>query len=251
MILFDKPLPATSSHPNDLFLHHLSADSLIHRLSLIKRKFQQALVVGRGAHPLVMYLEEQGCSVITNKHYASGHPVIFYEEFFPFKEGTFDLICCNLNLHWINDLPGVLNQMRFLLRPDSLFLGSFLGQETLKELRESFLYTEIKRNMGVRLHIAPMIHLSTAAALLQRAQFVFPVADYERQMVSYLSPWHLMKDLKRMGETNRSIYRAKTFYPPQAMQEMANYYTKKFSQDNRIQATYDLCYVLGWTPEKQ
>ena len=44
------------------------------------------------------------------------------------------IVSC-LNLHWVNDLPGVLVQIKEALRPDGVFLGALLGGETLFELR--------------------------------------------------------------------------------------------------------------------
>lgn len=40
-----------------------------------------------------------------------------------------------LSLHWVNDLPGVLVQIKEALQPDGVFLGALFGGETLFELR--------------------------------------------------------------------------------------------------------------------
>ena len=50
-----------------------------------------------------------------------------------------DLITCTGNIHWTNDLPGILIQIRQALRPNGLFLTAFPGGETLGELRQSFM----------------------------------------------------------------------------------------------------------------
>jgi NADH dehydrogenase [ubiquinone] 1 alpha subcomplex assembly factor 5 len=44
------------------------------------------------------------------------------------------IVSC-LSLHWLNDLPGVLVQIKEALKPDGLFLGAMYGGETLFELR--------------------------------------------------------------------------------------------------------------------
>jgi len=44
------------------------------------------------------------------------------------------IVSC-LSLHWVNDLPGVLVQIKEALKPDGLFLGAMLGGDTLFELR--------------------------------------------------------------------------------------------------------------------
>jgi SAM-dependent methyltransferase len=38
------------------------------------------------------------------------------EEYLPFAPGTFDLVLSNLCLHWINDLPATLDQIRRILK---------------------------------------------------------------------------------------------------------------------------------------
>ena len=44
------------------------------------------------------------------------------------------IVSC-LSLHWINDLPGILVQIREALQPDGVFLGALFGGDTLFELR--------------------------------------------------------------------------------------------------------------------
>lgn len=53
----------------------------------------------------------------------------------PFETASFDLVFSSMNLHWINDIPATLQEIRRCLRPDGVFLGAMLGGETLKELR--------------------------------------------------------------------------------------------------------------------
>jgi NADH dehydrogenase [ubiquinone] 1 alpha subcomplex assembly factor 5 len=57
------------------------------------------------------------------------------EEILPFEENSFDAVLSNCNMHWINDLPGMicfmilglLIQIRKSLKPDGVFLGCLLG----------------------------------------------------------------------------------------------------------------------------
>ena len=68
--------------------------------------------------------------------------VVADEEALPFADGSFDLIVSALSLHWVNDLPGALIQIRRVLKPDGLFIGVALGGRTLTELRQSLLAAE-------------------------------------------------------------------------------------------------------------
>src|SRR6185312_10242585 len=56
-----------------------------------------------------------------------------------------DLVVSALALQFVNDLPGVLMQMRRSLRPDGLLLAAMIGGDTLTELRQSFAAAEAER----------------------------------------------------------------------------------------------------------
>ena len=54
------------------------------------------------------------------------------EEWLPFAPASFDLVVASLSLHWVNDLPGALIQIRRALRPDGLLLASLPALGTLR-----------------------------------------------------------------------------------------------------------------------
>ena len=53
-------------------------------------------------------------------------------ETIPFLENSFDLVLSSINLHWVNNLPFILAQIRTALKPDGLFIASLLGGSTLQ-----------------------------------------------------------------------------------------------------------------------
>ncbi|WP_287256859.1 methyltransferase domain-containing protein, partial [Mesorhizobium sp.] len=60
----------------------------------------------------------------------------------PFEPESLDLAVSLLSLQTMNDIPGMLVQIRRALKPDGLFLGAFAGAGTLSELRECLLAAE-------------------------------------------------------------------------------------------------------------
>lgn len=74
-----------------------------------------------------------------------------------------------MSLHWVNDLPGTLIQIKNVLKPDGLFLGVMLGGETLYELRTSLQLAETEREGGISPHVSPMTNVRDVGALLSRA----------------------------------------------------------------------------------
>ena len=65
------------------------------------------------------------------------------------------IVSC-LSLHWVNDLPGVLVQIKEALKPDGVFLGALFGGDTLFELRTSLQLAEVEREGGISPHVSPM-----------------------------------------------------------------------------------------------
>lgn len=58
------------------------------------------------------------------------HDLTLDEEHLPFADNSLDAVISLLTLHWVNDLPGTLTQIRRMLKPDGLFLAILPGGET-------------------------------------------------------------------------------------------------------------------------
>src|SRR6202034_2285057 len=80
-------------------------------------------------------------------------------EALPFRDGSLDLVVSGLALHFVNDLPGTLVQIRRALRPDGLFVAALLGGDTLTELRQAFAVAESEIEGGASPRIAPFADL--------------------------------------------------------------------------------------------
>jgi SAM-dependent methyltransferase len=80
---------------------------------------------------------------------------------------TLDLAVSALALQFVNDLPGVLAQIRRALRPDGLFLAAVIGGDTLTELRQAFAAAEAEIEGGMSPRVAPFADLRDLGALLQ------------------------------------------------------------------------------------
>lgn len=173
------------------------------------------------------------------------------EEFLPFKPKSLDLVLSNLSLHTVNDLPGCLAQIMTCLKPDGLFLCALFGGETLSELRHCLMEAEMNIRGGASPRIAPFMGLQDGGALLQRAGFALPVAELDRITVTYENAFKLMADLKGMGESNILTKRFRGLTGPRLMMECARIYSEKFTDDRgRITATFDIIYLMGWSPHK-
>ena len=170
-------------------------------------------------------------------------------EFLALAPESLDLAVSALAFQFVNDLPGVLSQIRRALRPDGLLLAAMLGGDTLTELRQSFAAAEAECEGGVSPRVAPFADLRDVGALLQRAGFALPVTDVDRVVVRYDSAFALMLDLRRMGATNILAERRRTPTRRATMLRMAQIYGERFADsDGRIRATFDVIWLSGWAP---
>jgi len=224
------------------------AERLLERLDDMTGGFGLALDVG-GRGVVAPLLRARGIDVVSSDlsvpmaRLNGGVAVVVDEEFLPFAAGSFDLVVASLSLHWINDLPGALIQLRRVLRPDGLFLASMPALGSLAELREALTQAELSLCGGASPRVSPFPDLRDCAGLLQRAGFAAPVVDLEEIVVRYADPLRMFRDLRAAGETNavraRSRKMARTELLPAALAAMRG-------EDGRVPARMRLAMMTGW-----
>lgn len=237
------------------FLFREAADRLADRLDDTTRRFPLALDLGSHGGQLREVLQGRGGietlveSDLSPALLRGPLAVCADEEFLPFREASFDAALSVLSLHWVNDLPGALVQLRRALKPDGLFLAMLFGGQTLKELRQSLELAMLETTGGLAAQVSPFIDVRDAGGLLQRAGFALPVVDSQLVTVSYDNLFALMQELRGMGETNTLLHARKNFSRRDTFLRAAEIYQKKFSDaEGRITATFELVTLTGWTP---
>ena len=169
----------------------------------------------------------------------------------PLPPQSLDLAVSALAFQFVNDLPGVLAQIRRALKPDGLLLAAMIGGDTLTELRQSFAAAESECEGGVSPRVAPFADLRDIGSLLQRAGLALPVTDVDRVVVRYDGAFALMADLRRMGATNVLVERRRTPTRRATLLRMAQIYGERFADpDGRIRATFDVIWLSGWAPHE-
>jgi SAM-dependent methyltransferase len=256
-LVFDRKLlrarrkRALALGPTTFLLERVAGD-LVDRLSLVTRKFALAADIGTPGDTLrkLIARDKLAARIVALGDMAQGgEHVIADEEALPLAEGSFDLAVSALALHFANDLPGALIQIRRALKPDGLFLAAMLGGETLHELREAFAAAESEIEGGVSPRVAPFADLRDAGALLQRAGFALPVTDIDRLTVRYDTAFALMHDLRRMGAANALVERRRTPLRRATLLRMAGIYAERFADaDGRLRASFDVVWLSGWAP---
>ncbi|MEX0809174.1 MAG: methyltransferase domain-containing protein [Dongiaceae bacterium] len=248
------------------FLFETVGERLADRLDDIRRRFPLALDLGChdgtmrrliGGRGGIETLIQSDLSELYARAAASGDTkpdapaLVADEEALPFAAGIFDLALSNLSLHWVNDLPGALLQIRYALKPDGLFLAAMFGSETLGELRECLLAAESALSGGAHQRVAPFADLREAAGLLQRAGFALPVADSDVITVTYENAFRLMDDLRGMGEQSALLDAPRGLGSRQLFVEAARLYAERHAEpDGRIRATFRIVFLTGWAPHE-
>jgi SAM-dependent methyltransferase len=226
------------------------ADRLLDRLDDTTKKFSRALDVGgRGSvapRLAARGIETFACDLSPRMAARAGAPAVAAdEELLPFAPASFDLVVANLSLHWVNDLPGALIQLRQTLRPDGLFLASVPALGTLSELRAALTEAEAELTGGASPRVSPFPDLRDCAGLLQRAGFALPVADLDEIELRYAEPFALLRDLRAAGEANAVALRART-PPPRALFPLA--LSRLPQVEGRFPARLRLAMLTGWSP---
>jgi len=171
------------------------------------------------------------------------------EDALPFANGAFDLVTSVLSLNAANDLPGVLAEIRRVLKPDGLFLAALFGGGTLGELRRAFAFGESETIGGASPRVAPFADVRDLGGLLQRAGFALPVADVERIDVAYSEFPTLVSDLRALGETNALAERSRKFLRRDTLAAtLAHYSATDTDESGRTRASFDVIYLTAWAP---
>jgi len=233
------------------FLYNESASRIAGQFDdIIKKRFDKALELGSRNNFLSKILIKNKITqeVIRTSHssgFLENNNIQVNEELLPFKDESFDLIVSNLALHWVNDLPGCLVQIRRILKKGGFFCANLFGSRTLVELRNAFLIAEEEKGISPR--ISPFIEVKDGAALLQRAKFDEPVSVSEEIFVKYQKLDDLMKDLRNMGETNALERLNNKYVGRDFFNRVEKIYKEKFSDaSGNLDATFELITISGW-----
>lgn len=236
------------------FLKRRAAESAVQSLLAIMRPFPLAVDLSGSGGVLAKALTEEGADgrlgrlIRADLIRSPGTDLVLDEEALPFADESLDLAVSLLSLHWTNDLPGALSQIRRALKPDGLFLGALFGGTTLNELRWALTQAEVEVTGGAGPRISPFADAFDGAALLQRAGFALPVSDLDRVTVRYADPLRLIADLRAMGETGLLAERPRPLTRA-VLARMAELYAERFAgPDGRIPATFDIISLTGWAP---
>ncbi len=210
----------------------------------LQNKFKNAQVVSLDI-ALGMLQKTKSQQPFFNKLFAKQNLVCADIESLPIASASMGLVWSNLALQWCNDLDGAFAEVARVLKPESLFVFSTFGPDTLKELR-------LASNNG-HTHVSRFIDMHDIGDALTRAGFSAPVLDVEHFTLTYDDVKSVMKDLKNIGAHNATSGRARGLQGRGFLQNLTQQYeqfrTGLKENGGKLPATFEVIYGHAWTKE--
>ena len=231
-----------------LFLHERAFEDILERLAGIKRSFSSALLIGCPDPQWPKRLSSVAGEVTAADPgpafaSAAGGACVVEDEL-DLEPGSFDLAVAIGTLDNVNDLPGSLLRLRFVLKPDSLLIGAMSGGNTLPRLRQAMRAADAIMGAASP-HVHPRVEPAALAQLLGSAGFAMPVVDVDRVSVGYRDFRQLVGDLRRMGATN--ILESRSQAPLTRSASAAAEADFNPDPDERTIETFELLHFAAWT----
>lgn len=160
----------------------------------------------------------------------------------PVRDGSVDVLFCNLSLQWVDDLPATFTGFRRVLKPGGLLVCSTFGPETLQELRDAFAQADDTP------HVSPFPPIAQFGDAMMLAGFRDPVLDRDRFTLTYDDLPALMRELRAMGATNALQHRRHTLTGRARFAAAATAYEPLRREDGKLPSTWDVIYAHAWAP---
>jgi len=157
----------------------------------------------------------------------------------PIAGASMDLVWSNLALQWCNDLDKSFAEVMRVLQPNSLFMFSTFGPDTLKELRTA--------SSNGNTHVSRFIDMHDIGDALTRAGFNAPVLDVERYTLTYDDVKQVMLDLKAIGAHNATSGRGRGLTGKGFLNKVIQQY-EQFRVNGKLPATFEVIYGHAWKP---
>lgn len=232
------------------FLLDRTFSDILERLTIVRRRFRSALLLGCPDRSWPAKLGEivGQVSVVDPgpmfAHAVGGLHVL--EDADRLGDREFDLCVAVGTLDTVNDLPLALANIAAALRSDSLLIGAVSGGETLPVLRAVMRAADTASGSATP-HIHPRIDGPGLCSLLTNVGFLGPIVDVDRVQVAYSSLETLIADLRAMAATNILTDRSRVPLDRTA----ANAASASFNaagESGRTVETFEILHFAGWTP---
>ncbi|MEO8299774.1 MAG: biotin synthase [Burkholderiales bacterium] len=152
------------------------------------------------------------------------------------------LLWANMMLHWVDDLPPLLERWHAAVQTDGFLMFSCFGPDTLRELRA--LYAAC----GLGPPGSAFIDMHDLGDALVHAGFADPVMDMEMLRLSWADAEALLAELRDLGH-NTAIDRAAGLRTPRWRARLLAQMTQQLrGSDGRLHLSFEVVYGHAFKP---
>ena len=160
----------------------------------------------------------------------------------PLADGSVDLVCANLSLAWMEDLPAVFAGLRRVLRPGGLLLCSSFGPETLGELQAAFT-GEHEPPQPI-----PLLPIAGFGDAMVAAGFRDPVLDRDLFTLTWPDLRALLRELRATGMGNALARRRRGLTGRGRFAAASAACEALRDEQGRLPSTWEVIYAHAWAP---
>jgi malonyl-CoA O-methyltransferase len=163
-------------------------------------------------------------------------------ESLPIQSHSIDFVFSNCSIQWLSDPRTIFAEVRRILKPNGFFLFSSFGQDTLKELKESFAIIDTEK------HVNDFADMHDIGDILLHTKFLDPVMDMEIITVTYPNLMKLLSDLKMTGANFVMDSGSRGLSPKNTFDGLNKAYEHYRNLDNRLPASFEVIYGHAFAP---
>lgn len=211
----------------------------------LQKRFKQAHVVSLDfAFDMLQQTRKTNVLNTLRNMFSNKHSVLCADmEALPIADASIGFAWSNLAIQWCNDLDVTFKEFHRVLQPESLFMFSTFGPDTLRELRTATHAATQSANTSV----SRFIDMHDIGDALVRAGFNAPVLDVERFTLTYDDVESVMRDLKSIGAHNATQGRSRGLLGRGFLRKLEAAY-EQFRTNGKLPATFEVVYGHAWRP---
>ncbi len=227
---------------------------LADRLDIIKRSFENALILGcfQGASSDCFIESEKIKNFIClddAKLMLKQEPNYILKEdenyLKDIESQSQDIVISSMFLQNVNDIKSLFANVYRVLKKDSAFLFTVPGLGTLKELEEALVKIDLDTQNAFVSRVHPFLELKETANLMQDIGFKDISSDKDTIEIMYKDAQSLFQDLKGMGA--RSVIKNNFPLTKNSYKRLVNELeSQKEAENNHFKITIELCNFIAW-----
>ena len=238
------------------FIFRKFSSLLYEKIIDIKKEFKDVLVITSDfdetiseisniPHTNMSYLSQYKL-FIENINLKNIHKVFSPFEKISFKEESFDLVVCNFCFHNISSKIEYLKNLKKILKNGGLLICNYFGEDSLVELKNSFILTDEKIYGGSFLRFPKNLKLVEFSGMLANQGFSEIITEKINFEIFYNNVFQILKDIKGIGEDgfkNEKKKKISRLY----LKELDKVYKNNFSNaDSKLQVTCEIVSSSSW-----